>query len=89
MLYFILTLVFILQTVIAQPQLRGFEYKCNKRKLIEMAKNIKSPNTMYYVVSVLSLKTSISPENIAQCLGFTWNSNLEKNNYKITLVMRG
>lgn len=89
MLYFILTLLFILHTAIAQPNLRGGEHKCNKRKLLEMAKNIKSPNTMYYVVSVLSLKTSSSPENIAKCLGFIWNSNLKENKYKINLVMHG
>jgi hypothetical protein len=58
---------------------------CNKQKLLDMAKSIKSPNTMYYVVSILSLKTGIPPHQVAECLGFIWHKELDRNKYNINV----
>lgn len=59
-------------TTFAEHSLRGSLYKCDKHQLLEMAKKLKSPNTIYYVVSVLSLKTSVPPDKVAECLGVIW-----------------
>jgi hypothetical protein len=63
--------------------LRGTTHQCEKEKYTEIAQTLKSPNTMYYVVTIISLKTSTSPHIVADCLGFYWHKNLQQNKYKI------
>ncbi len=69
MLRIILFILFSLHTVFAAKMLRG---SCDRKKLLEITEKIKSPNTMYYVVSIISLKTSKPPSEVANCLGVNW-----------------
>ena len=71
--------------IVCARSLRTNDY-CNKPALINMAKNLKSPNTMYHVVSVLSLKTGTPPHKVADCLGFIWKKNLDRNKYTINVA---
>jgi hypothetical protein len=77
---FIIILLICLHTVFATGLLRG---SCDKKRYTDIAKTIKSPNTMYYVVSIISLKTRTSPHLVADCLGFIWHKDLQQNKYKI------
>ncbi len=79
-MYLLFILFCLTATVVSSAQLRG-SYECNKRKLITIAQTIKSPNTMHHVVSVISLKTSIPPHAVAECLGFYWNKNSDRNKW--------
>jgi len=71
MLRIVLFVLFSLHTVFAAKMLRG-SGSCDRKQLLEMAEKIKSPNTIYYIVSVISLKTSNPPSEVAKCLGFNW-----------------
>lgn len=79
--------VVLLLPVVTATMLRGSQTPniCNKQKLLDTAKSIKSPNTMYYVVSILSLKTSTPPHQVAECLGFIWHKELNRNKYNINV----
>ena len=72
----------LLQAVFVSGLLRG---NCDKKRYTEIAQTMKSPNTMYYVVTIISLKTSTSPHLVAECLGFYWHKNLQANKYTIQL----
>jgi hypothetical protein len=73
----------VLHIVLVSGLLRGTAHQCDKDKYKNIANTLKSPNTMYYVVTIISLKTSTSPHLVANCLGFNWHSNLQENKYQI------
>jgi hypothetical protein len=74
--------VILFQAVFVSGLLQGY---CDKKRYVEIAKTMKSPNTMYYVVTIISLKTSTSPHLVAKCLGFYWHKNLQENKYTIQI----